>query len=140
MQAFYQLRGLGDIGKTLKKVERCGDRLPCKPYEKVCKSIIINRKLPFSFHYFEVTIKALARSTNCGLWGIWGNVARCGEIWGTFDQKVSDKFCQSIFSVNNLSSLAYYFEATTKSSCMRFTNCGCWKMWENDGEDAKVWG
>ena len=64
-------------------------------------------------------------STDCGLWGIWANVARCEEIWGACAQKVSDQFCQSIFSEDNLAFLAYYFEATTKSNCMRFTNCGC---------------
>ena len=62
------------------------------------------------------------------------------EIWGTFAQKVSDQFCQSIFSEDNLAFIAYYFEATTNSNCMRFTNCGCWKMWENVGEGGKVWG
>ena len=71
----------------LEKVERCGDRLPSKPCEQVSKSIIINRKLPFSAHFFEVTIKCdSTRFTNSGLWGILGNVARCGEIWGTFSQ------------------------------------------------------
>ena len=104
-------------------------------------SIIINRKLPFSAHYFEVTIKSISsRSTNCGLWGIWGNVARCGAIWGTFAQKVGDQFCQSIFSENNLDFSAYFFEEKTKSNCMRFATCGCWEMWENVGEGGKVWG
>ena len=79
------------------------------------------------------------RYTNCGLWGIRENVARCGEIWGTFAQTVSDKFCRSIFSEDNLSFLAHYFEATTKRNCMRFTNCGYWKMWENVGEGGMVW-
>ena len=60
----------------MEKVERCGDRLPIKPYEQICKSIIINRKLSFSAHYSDVTIKSIStRSTNCGLWGIWENVA-----------------------------------------------------------------
>ena len=60
---------------------------------EVGKQTIINRKLPFSAHYFEVTIKSIsARSANCGLWGIWGNVARCGEIWGTFAQKLATNF------------------------------------------------
>ena len=49
--------GLGRCGKMLEKLERCGDRLQIKPYEQVRKSIIINRKLPFSAHYFEVTNK-----------------------------------------------------------------------------------
>ena len=62
------------------------------------------------------------------------------EIWGTFAQKVSDQFCQSIFSEDNLAFLAYYFDATTYSNCMRFTNCGCWEMWVNVGEGGKVWG
>ena len=61
------------------------------------------------------------------------------EIWGAFAQKVSDQFCQSIFSEDNLAFLAYYFEATTNSNCMRFTNCGCWEMWVNVGEGGKVW-
>ena len=37
----------------------------------------------------------------------------CGEIWGTFAQKVSDQFCQSIFGEENLAILTYYFEVTT---------------------------
>ena len=123
--------GVGRCGKMFEKVERCGDRLPSKPYEQVLMSIVINRKLPFSAHYFEVTIKCIStRSTSCGLWGIWGNVARCGKIWGTFAQKFSDQFCQPIIRENNLVILAYYFEATTKSNCIRFTNCGCWEMWK----------
>ena len=77
----------------LEKVERCGNRLPSIPYEQVWKSIIINCKLPFSAHYFEVTIKSInTRSTNCGLWGIWGNGARHGEIWGTFAQNLATNF------------------------------------------------
>ena len=68
------------------------------------------------------------------------NVARCGEIWGTIAQKVNDPFCKSIFSEYKLAILAYYFEAPTKSNCMRFTNCGSWEMWENVGEGGKVWG
>ena len=132
--------GVGRCGKMLAKVERCGDRLQRKPYEQVWKSIIINRKLPFSAHYFEETIKSIiTRSTNCGLWRIWGNVAGCGEICETYAQMVSDQFCQSIFSEDNLAVLAYYFEATTKSSCMPFINCGWWEMWENVGEGGKVW-
>ena len=133
--------GVGRCGKMLEKVDRCGDRLPSKRYEQVWKSIIINRKLPFTAYYFEVTIKSIStRSTNCGLWGIWGNVARCGNIWRTFAQNVSDQFYVSIFSEDNLAFLAYYFEATTKRNCMRFTNSGCWEMWENVGEGGKVWG
>ena len=62
------------------------------------------------------------------------------EIWVTFAQIFSDQFCQSIFRKNNLVILAYYFEATTKSNCVRFTNCGCWEMEENVGEGGKVWG
>ena len=109
----------------LEKVERCGDRLPSKPYEQVLKSVIINRKLPFSAHYFEVIVKSIRTcSTNCGLCGIWGNVASCREIWRTFAEKVSHQFCQLIFSKNNSAFLAFYFEATKKSNCMRFTNCG----------------
>ena len=122
----------------LEKVERCGNRLPSKPYEQVWKSIIINCKLPFSAHYFEVTIKSInTRSTDCGLWEygeMWQLVGRYGE---RLLKKVSYQFCHSIFSEDNL--LAYYFEATTKSNCMRFTNCGCWEIWENVGEGGKVW-
>ena len=69
-----------------------------------------------------------------------GNVARCGEVWGTFALKVSEQFCQSIFSEDNFAFLAYYFEATTNSNCLRFTNCGSWEIWENVGEGGKVWG
>ena len=68
-----------------------------------------------------------------------GKWARCGDIWGTFVQKPSDQFCQSIFSEDNLAFLAYYFEATTKNNCMHFTNFGGWEMWQNVGEGGKVW-
>ena len=129
----------GRRGKMLEKVERCGDRLPSKPYEQVWKSIIINRKLPFSGHYFEVTTKSIStRYTSCALLGHIGKCGKMWEIWGTFAQKVSNQFCQSIFSEDNLSFLAYYCEATTKSNCMRFTNCGWWEMGENVGEGGKV--
>ena len=53
--------------------------------------------------------------------------------------KISDQFCHSIFSEDNLAFLAYYFEATTKSKCMRFTKSGCWRMRKNVGEGGKVW-
>ena len=66
-------------------------------------------------------------------------MARCGVIWGTFAQKVSDQFFQLIFSEDNLAFLADCFEAKN-SSCMRFTNCGSWEIWENVGEGGKVWG
>ena len=71
------------------------------------------------------------------------NMRKCGkmrEIWGTFAQKVSDQFCQSIFRENNVAFLAYYFEANRNSNCMRFTNCGSLEIWENVGEGGKVWG
>ena len=68
---------------------------------------------------------------------IWQDVGRYGE---TFAQQISDQFCQSILSEDNLAFLAYHFEATTKSNCMRFTNTGCWEMWENVGEGGNVWG
>ena len=85
--------GVGRCGKMLEKVERCGDRMPSKLYEQVWKSIIINRKLPFPAHYFEVKIKRIStRSTNYALWGIWWNVERCGEIWGTFAEKFATNF------------------------------------------------
>ena len=133
--------GCWEMWKNVGEGGKVWDRLPSKPNELVWKSIIINRKFPFSAHYFEVSINCIStRSTNCGLWRIWGNVARCGEIWGTFAQKVSEQYCQSIFSEDKLALLAYYFEETTKSNCMRFTNCGCWEMWENVGEGGKLWG
>ena len=66
-------------------------------------------------------------------------MARCGEKWGTIVQKVSDQFGQSIFSEDNLAFLAYNFEATTNSNCMRFNNCGSWEIWEKVGEGGKVW-
>ena len=59
---------------------------------------------------------------------------------GNVSSKFSDEFCQSMFREDNSAVFAYYFEATTKSNCMRFTNCGCWEMWENVGEGGKVWG
>ena len=68
---------------------------------------------------------------------MWQDVGRYGE---RLLKKVSYQFCQSIFSEDNLSFLAIYFEATKKSNCMRFTNCGCWEMWENVEEGGKVWG
>ena len=70
-------------------------------------------------------------------------MGKCGKMWGDMGNvcsKISDQFCQSILSEDNLAILAYYFEVTTKSKCMRFTNCGCWEMWENVGEGEKVWG
>ena len=70
-------------------------------------------------------------------------MGKCGkmrEIWGTLAQKVSDQFCLSIFSEDNIAFLVYYFEATANSNCMRFTNSECWVMWENVGEGGKVWG
>ena len=68
-----------------------------------------------------------------------GKYGKMWGKWGVFAEKVSDQFCQSIFSEDKLALLAHYFEATTKSNCTRFTNCGCWKMWENVGEGGKVW-
>ena len=85
--------GCWKMWKMLEKVERCGDRLPSKPYEQVWKSIIIKSKLPFSANYFEVTIKSIStRSTNFGFWGIGWNVARCKGIWRTFAQKLLTNF------------------------------------------------
>ena len=69
-------------------------------------------------------------------------MGKCGKMWGDMGNvctKFSDKFCHSIFSEDNLAFLAYHFEATTKSNCTRFTNCGCGEMWENVGEGEKVW-
>ena len=68
---------------------------------------------------------------------MWQDVERYGE---RLLQKVSDQFCQSIFSEDNLAFFAYYFEVTTKSKCMHFTNCWCWEMWEIVEEGGKVWG
>ena len=68
---------------------------------------------------------------------------KCGKMWGDMGNvcsKISDEFCQSIFSEDNLAFLTYYFEATTKCNCMRITNCGCWEMWKNVGEGGKVSG
>ena len=70
-------------------------------------------------------------------------MGKCGKMWGEMgnvSSKISDQFCQSIFIEDNLAFLAYYFEATTNSNCMRFINCGFWEMWENVGEGGKVWG
>ena len=69
-------------------------------------------------------------------------MGKCGKMWGDKGNgsKISDKFCQPILSEDNLAFLAYYFKVTTKSKCMRFTNCGCWEMWENVGEGKKEWG
>ena len=69
-------------------------------------------------------------------------MVKCGKMWGDIGivcSKFSDQLCQSIFSEDNLAFLAYYFDVTTKSKCMRFANCGCWEMWENVGECGKVW-
>ena len=77
----------------LEKVKRCGERLPSKQYERLESKLSSIVNYPFSAHYFEVTIKSIStRSTNCGLWGLWGNVARCGEIWGTFAQNLATNF------------------------------------------------
>ena len=60
-------------------------------------------------------------------------MSRCREIWGTFAQKVSDQFCQAIFSEDKLAFVAYYFEATTKSNACVVLTVGvgrCGKMLE----------
>ena len=70
------------------------------------------------------------------------DIGKCHKTWGDMGNvcsKFSDQFCQSIFSEDNLAFLAWYFEVTTKSKCMRFTNGGCFEMWENVGEGGKVW-
>ena len=70
-------------------------------------------------------------------------MGKCVKMWGDMGNvclKFSDHFDQTIFSENNLAFLAYYFEAKTNSNCMRFTNYGCWEMWENVAEGGKVWG
>ena len=70
--------------EILKRVARNGEHVSNKPYEQVCQKIIINRKLTFSANYIEVTIKSISkRSTNCRHWGMWGNMATCGEILET---------------------------------------------------------
>ena len=69
-------------------------------------------------------------------------MGKCRKTWGDMGNvcsKIFDEFCQSIFSEDNIAFLAYYFEVTAKSKCMRFTNCGCWEMWENVGDGGKVW-
>ena len=70
-------------------------------------------------------------------------MGKCGKMWGDMGNvcsKFSDEFCQAIFSEDNSAFLAYYFEATEKNNCLRFTSCGCWEMWENVREGGKVWG
>ena len=69
-------------------------------------------------------------------------MGKYGKMWGDMGNifsQISDQFCPSIFSVDYLAFLAYYFEVRTKSKFMRFTNCGCCEMWEIVGEDQKVW-
>ena len=69
-------------------------------------------------------------------------MGKCGKMWGDMGNvcsKISDQFYQSICIEDNLAFLAYYFEVTTKSKCMRFANCGYWEMCENFGEGGKVW-
>ena len=68
---------------------------------------------------------------------MWQDVGRYGE---RFSQKVSDQFCQSIFSEDNLAFLAWYFEATTKCNCMLFTNFVSWVMCVTVDEGGEVWG
>ena len=68
---------------------------------------------------------------------MWQDEGRYGE---RLLKKIATNFCQSIFSEGNLAFFAYYFEATTKSNCMRLTNCGCWEMWDNVGEGGVVCG
>ena len=58
------------------------------------------------------------------MWGDMGNVCL----------KVSDQFCQSIFSEDNLAFLAYYFEAQKKAIACVLPTEGvgrCGKMLEN---------
>ena len=63
-------------------------------------------------------------------------MGKCGKIWedmGNVRSKISDQFCLSIFSEDNLAFLAYYFEVTTKSKCMLLPTVGvgrCGKMLE----------
>ena len=87
LHPFYQLCVLEIAGKYLIWWRGVGCRrqvwraVANKPYEKVCPSIIINLKLMLCANYFKVTTKTISkRSTNCGLCGIWGNVAKYGEI------------------------------------------------------------
>ena len=73
--------------------------------------------------------------------GEYGEMSQDVGIYGErLLKKLATNFCQSIFSEDNLAFSAYYFEATKKSNCMRFTNCGCLEMLENVGEGRKVWG
>ena len=60
-------------------------------------------------------------------------MARFGEMWRTVAQKVSDQFCQSICSEDNLALLAYSFEATTNAIACVLPTVGvgrCGKMLE----------
>ena len=65
------------------------------------------------------------------------DVGRYGE---RFAQNLATNFVSQYSASDNLAFLAYYFEVTTKSKCMRSTNCGCWEMRKNVGEGGKVWG
>ena len=88
------------------QVEMCGKHEPHKQYDQVCQRIIINRKLSLSVNYFEVTIKSISsRSSNCGLWDMWENVDKCGQIW-----EILSKQCKClILSVNGQQGKIYLF-------------------------------
>ena len=60
-------------------------------------------------------------------------MARCGEIWRTFAEKVSDQFCQTIFSEDHLAYLAYYLKQQEKAIACVLSTMGvgrCGKMLE----------
>ena len=66
---------------------------------------------------------------------MWQDVGRYGERWL---KMLATNFVSQYSARIKLAFLTYYFEVTRKSNCMRFTNCGCWEMWENGGEGGKV--
>ena len=68
---------------------------------------------------------------------MWQEVRRYGE---RLLKQFATNFISQYSARDNLAFLAYYFEARSKSNCMRFTNCGSLEIWENVGEGGKVWG
>ena len=120
---------------------RCGNRLPSKPYQQLWKSIIINRKLPFSAHCFEVTTEALAcilLTVGFGEYGdTWQDV---GRYWERLLKKISDQFCQSIFSEDSFSLFSLLFWSNNKKQLHAFYQLWelgdvgkCWRRWKGVG-------
>ena len=63
-------------------------------------------------------------------------MARCGEIWGTFAEKFSDQFLQSVFGEDNLAFLAYYLKQQQKVIAYALPTVvagRCGKMWDKVG-------